>query len=152
MTITGDNRACDHEGVIRFGPKLAGPPVGLDEDAQERLDYFLGLAKEGDLVPTRRLLWLAVMAGKRLDLKESGGFKYSGETIRLRPHTMVLTPQEAIGAPKVNHYLNELMAGKEFKPIRLTDVGPQGLWHLDGLHRLLAARIIGLVVDAQVWR
>jgi len=138
--------------VIRFGPKVAGPPQGLDEDAQERLDYFLRLAKEGDLVPTRRLIWLAVMAGKRLDLKDRGGFKKAGETIRLRPHTMVLTSQLAIGAPKVNYYLSELLAGKEFKPIRLTDVGPQGLWHLDGLHRLLAARIVGLVVDAQIYR
>ena len=138
--------------MIRFGPKVAGPPQGLDDDAQERLDYFLRLAKEGDLVPTRRLVWLAVMAGKRLDLKDRGGFKNAGETIRLRPHTMVLTSQEAIGAPKVNYYLSELLAGKEFKPIRLTDVGPQGLWHLDGLHRLLAARIIGLVVDAQIYR
>jgi hypothetical protein len=138
--------------VIRFGPKLAGPPQGLDDDAQERLDYFLGLAKENDLVPTRRLVWLAVMAGKQVDLKDHGGFKNTGETVRLRPHTMVLTPQVAIGAPKVNFYLSELLNGKEFKPIRVTDVGPQGLWHLDGLHRLLAARIIGLVVDAQIYR
>lgn len=137
---------------MRFGPKLAGPPAGLDDAAQERLDYFLRLAGEGDLIPTRRLLWLAVMAGKRLDLKDTGAFRNSGEVLRLRPHTMVLTTQDAIGAPKVNYYLSELTKGKEFKPIRVTDVGPEGLWHLDGLHRLLAARIIGLVVDAQVWR
>ncbi|MFL6088555.1 MAG: hypothetical protein ACJ71Z_00240 [Aeromicrobium sp.] len=137
---------------MRFGPKLAGPPTGLDEDSQERLDYFLRLAGEGDLIPTRRLVWLAVMRAKRLDLKDSGGFKNTHETIRLRPHTMVLTPQDAIGAPKVNYYLGELLEGKEFKPVRVTDVGPQGYWHLDGLHRLLAARILGLVVDAQIYR
>jgi hypothetical protein len=138
--------------MIRFGPKVAAPPEGLDDDSQERLDYFLSLAREGDLIPTRRLVWLAVMAGKRLDLKEQGGFKKTGETIRLRPHTMVLTPQEAIGAPKVNYYLAEMIAGKEPKPIKLTDVGPQGLWHLDGLHRLLAARLLGLTVDAKIYR
>jgi hypothetical protein len=138
--------------VIRFGPKVAEPPEGLDDDSQERLDYFLSLAKEGDLIPTRRLVWLAVMAAKRLDLKDHGGFKKTGETIRLRPHTMVLTPQEAIGAPKVNYYLAELIEGKEPKPIKLTDVGPQGLWHLDGLHRLLAARLLGLTVDAKIYR
>ena len=137
---------------MRFGPKLAAPPTGLDDDAQERLDYFLRLAKTADLVPTRRLVWLAVMAGKQLDLKDRGGFKKTNEIIRLRHHTMVLTTQMAIGAPKVNYYLTELLAGKKFEPIRLTDVGPQGLWHLDGLHRLLAARIIGLVVDAQIYR
>ena len=65
---------------------------------------------------------------------------------------MVLTPQEAIGAPKVNYYLSELQQGKGIKPIRLTDVGPQGLWHLDGLHRLLAARLLGLTVDARIYR
>jgi hypothetical protein len=137
---------------MRFGPKLSGPPTGLDEDSQERLDYFLSLAKEGDLIPTRRLIWLAVMAAKQVDLKDHGGFKNTRETIRLRPHTMVLTPQQAIGAPKVNYYLAEMTNGKEPKPIKVTDVGPQGLWHLDGLHRLLAARILGLTVDAKIYR
>ena len=138
--------------MIRFGPKVSAPPTDLDDDSQERLDYFLRLAGEGDLIPTRRLVWLAVMAAKRLDLKDQGGFKKSGETILLRPHTMVLTPQEAIGAPKVNYYLTELQEGKDLKPLKLTDVGPQGLWHLDGLHRLLAARILGLSVEAQIYR
>jgi hypothetical protein len=138
--------------MIRFGPKISAPPEGLDDDSQERLDYFLQLAGEGDLIPTRRLVWLAVMAGKRVDLKDRGGFKNAHETIRLRPHTMVLTPQEAIGAPKVNFYLAEMMSGKEPKPIKVTDVGPQGLWHLDGLHRLLAARLLGLTVDAKIYR
>ena len=138
--------------MIRFGPKVAPPPVGLDDDSQERLDYFLKLAGEGDLIPTRRLVWLAVMAAKRLDLKDQGGFRKTGETITLRPHTMVLTPQEAIGAPKVNYYLSELQEGRDLKPVRVTDVGPQGLWHLDGLHRLLAARILGLSVEARIYR
>jgi hypothetical protein len=138
--------------MIRFGPKVSDPPSGLDDDSQERLDYFLSLAKEGDLIPTRRLVWLAVMAAKPLELKDRGGFKKTGETIRLRPHTMVLTPQQAIGAPKVNYYLAEMIDGKEPKPVKLTDVGPQGLWHLDGLHRLLAARLLGLTVDAKIYR
>lgn len=138
--------------MIRFGPKVAAPPTDLDDDSQERLDYFLRLAGEGDLIPTRRLVWLAVMAGKRLDLKDQGGFKNTRETILLRPHTMVLTPQEAIGAPKVNYYLTELQEGKELKPIRITDVGPQGYWHLDGLHRLLAARILGRTLEAKIYR
>ncbi|HUQ00215.1 MAG TPA: hypothetical protein VM093_07120 [Aeromicrobium sp.] len=138
--------------MIRFGPKVAPPPEGLDDDSQERLDYFLSLAKEGELIPTRRLVWLAVMAAKPLDLKDRGGFKKSGETIRLRPHTMVLTPQQAIGAQKVNYYLTELQDGKSLKPLKLTDIGPQGLWHLDGLHRLLAARILGMTVDAKIYR
>lgn len=139
--------------MIRFGPKVSAPPEGLDDDSQERLDYFLRLAGEGDLIPTRRLVWLAVMAAKRVDLKDQGGFKKTGEIIQIRPHTMVLTPQEAIGAPKVNFYLTELQDGKELKPIRLTDVGPgDGLWHLDGLHRLLAARLLGMTVQAQIYR
>lgn len=138
--------------MIRFGPKVAAPPEGLDDDSQERLDYFLRLAGEGDLIPTRRLVWLAVMVAKRLELKEQGGFKNSKESLRLRPHTMVLTTQDAIGAPKVNYYLTELQDGNELKPIRVTDVGPQGLWHLDGLHRLLAARILGMSVDARIYR
>ena len=98
--------------MIRFGPKVAAPPRGLDDDSQERLDYFLRLAGEGDLIPTRRLVWLAVMAAKRLDLKDQGGFKKTGETIRLRPHTMVLTPQEAIGAPKVRATLCAASPGR----------------------------------------
>ena len=64
-----------------------------------------------------------------------------------------MTPQEFVGVAKVNYYLTELNAGEEIKPARVAEVGEaDGWWHLDGLHRLLAARILGRPLEAKVWR
>lgn len=138
---------------MRFGPKLSAPPQGLDDDSQERLDAFTYMAGDRKLVRTRRLVWLAVMAWPKVDLKKGPrGFKKTGEMVVLSPHTMVMTEQEAIGAARVNHYVSEYAAGKPVKGIRVTDIDPSGWWHLDGLHRLLAARILGMSVEAKVYR
>lgn len=138
--------------MIRFGPKLAGPPEGLDDDSQERLDHFLWLAGQGDLIATRRLVWLAVMRSDPRELEDGGRFKDAHQRIVLTPHTMVMTKQEAIGAPKVNYYVARYRDGEDVKPLRVAESAPHVWWHLDGLHRLLAARILGLDVEARVYR
>jgi hypothetical protein len=137
---------------MKFGPKLSAPPEGLDNDSQERLDAFTWMAGDRQLVRTRRLVWLAVTAWPKVDLKVGSRFKKTGETVVLSPHTMIMTEQEAIGAARVNHYVGEYASGKPIKPIKVTDIDPSGWWHLDGLHRLLAARILGMSVEAKVYR
>jgi hypothetical protein len=137
---------------MKFGPKLSAPPEGLDDDSQERLDAFTWMAGDRQLVRTRRLVWLAVTAWPKVDLKVGRGFKKTGETVVLSPHTMVMTEQDHIGAARVNFYVREYWAGKPVKGIKVTDIDPSGWWHLDGLHRLLAARILGMSVEAKVYR
>ena len=137
---------------MKFGPKLSAPPQGLDDDSQERLDAFTWMASDRQLVRTKRLVWLAVMAWPSVDLKVGSRFKKTGETVVLSPHTMVMTEQEAIGAARVNYYVSEYANGAPTTGVRVTDIDPSGWWHLDGLHRLLAARILGLSVEAKIYR
>ena len=137
----------------KVGPKLAPPPTDLDDDSMERLDQFIRMTGGEKVVNTRRLLWLAVVYSGNLKLKDDHNPKSSGETIVLKPHTVVMTPQQFVGVAKVNYYLTQLDAGKTIKPARVYDVGEgQGWWHMDGLHRLLAARILGQELDAKIYR
>ena len=137
----------------RVGPKLAPPPTDLDDDSMERLDHFIRMTGGEKVVNTRRLLWLAIVHSGRLQLKDDHPPKASGETIILTPHRVVMTPQQFVGVAKVNYYLTELNAGATIKPARVAAVGDgDGWWHLDGLHRLLAARIVGQDLEARVWR
>lgn len=126
----------------------------IDENAQERLEYFLRLSRTGGkLIPAKHLLWLGVIHSRQFDLKEDTvPFRNTKLTINLTPHSIVMTQQDAIGSKKVNYYLEELMAGNKVKKPRVTDVGPSKWWHLDGLHRILAARILGQDIEAKIYR
>jgi hypothetical protein len=137
----------------KLGPKLADAPTDLDEDSMERLTEFLRITKGEKFVDTRRLLWLAVVFAGPLRLKDEQSPKATSEIVTLSPHTVVMTPQKTIGVAKVNYYLTQFDAGKTVKPAKVYDVGEGGgWWHLDGLHRLLAARIMGLPLEAKVYR
>lgn len=137
----------------KVGPKLAPPPTDLDDDSMERLDEFIRMTGGEKVVNTRRLLWLAVVYSGNLQLKDEHAYKSTGEMMVLRPHTVVMTPQQLVGVAKVNYYLTELNQGEAIKPARVAAVGEgDGWWHLDGLHRLLAARILGRELEAKIWR
>jgi len=137
----------------KIGPKLAAAPTDLDEDSMERLGEFIRMTRGEKVVNTRRLLWLAVVFAGPLKLKEEQSPKPSGELITLSPHTVVMTPQEFVGVAKVSYYLTQLDAGEQIKPAKVYEVQEgNGWWHLDGLHRLLAARILGQSLDATIYR
>jgi hypothetical protein len=132
--------------------KLAELPDDLDEDSQERLDSFLFFAGSGPQVRLPKLFWLAVVSAPKVNWGE-GRFKRTDDVVTLRPHTMVMTDQVAVGAKKIAYYIERFRSGVPVGTIRVTDAGPDGgLWHLDGLHRLLAARILGMSVSAEIWR
>ena len=137
----------------RLGPKLAPTPTDLDDDSMERLDAFVRMAGSEKVINTRRLLWLAVVFSGPLKLKDDHAPKASGEAFSLSPHTVVMTPQQFVGVAKVNYYLTQLDAGEPIKPARVFEVQEgHGWWHLDGLHRLLAARILGQPLEAKIYR
>lgn len=137
---------------IKIGPKLADPPTDLDDNSQERLDSFMFFASHADMVKISKLVWLAVVSSPNVDFSGSGRFKNSGETVTLSPHTVLMTTQTAVGAKKVAYYIEHFRAGGEPGNVRVTDTGPGGWWHLDGLHRVLAARILGMDITAEIWR
>ena len=111
---------------------------------------FIRMTGGEKVVNTRRLLWLAVVYSGNLKLKDDHNPKSSGRDDHAQPHTVVMTPQQFVGVAKVNYYLTELNAGESIKPARVVEVGDgDGWWHLDGLHRLLAARIVGQPLEAK---
>ncbi|MET0448816.1 MAG: hypothetical protein ABW004_10430 [Aeromicrobium sp.] len=137
----------------RLGPKLAPPPTDLDEDSMERLGEFIRMAGSEKVINTRRLLWLAVVFAGPLRLKDEQDPKATHDSILLSPHTVVMTPQQFVGVAKVSYYLTQLEAGESIKPAKVYEVQEgNGWWHLDGLHRLLAARILGQELEATVYR
>ena len=136
----------------RLGPKLADKPTDLDDDSMERLDEFIRMSGSEKVVNTRRLLWLGVVFSGPLQLKDDRSPKASDDSVVLRPHTVVMTPQQFVGVAKVNYYLTQLDAGEPIKRARVFEVEDGGWWHLDGLHRLLAARIMGQPLEATVYR
>lgn len=137
----------------RIGPKLAAAPTDLDDDSMERLGELIRMTGDDKVVSTRRLLWLAVVFSGPLRLKDEQAPKASGDTVLLRPHTVVMTPQQLVGVAKVNYYLTALGAGETLKPAKVYEVQDgNGWWHLDGLHRLLAARIMGQPLEARIYR
>lgn len=136
----------------KLGPKLADAPTDLDDDSMERLAEFTRMSGDEKVVNTRRLLWLGVIFSGPLKLKDDRSPKASDDTVVLRPHTVVMTPQQFVGVAKVNYYLTQLDAGETIKPARVFEVEDGGWWHLDGLHRLLAARILGLPLEAKIYR
>ena len=118
----------------------------------ERLFSFTRLT-DGGLVPTRRLIWLAVVHAGKLDIDGRTSLKPARESFTLSPHTVVTTRQEFVGAAKINWYVEQVNGGASIEPVRVTDVAQVGdWWHLDGLHRLLAARILGRSVEASIYR
>lgn len=137
----------------RLGPKLAPQPTDLDDDSMERMFSFTRLTDGKKVVPTRRLIWLAVVQAGTLDIGDRTTLKPAQESIMLSPHTVVTTRQEFVGAAKINWYVQQINAGDPIKPIRVTDIAQEGdWWHLDGLHRMLAARILGQPVEAEIYR
>jgi hypothetical protein len=96
---------------------------------------------------------LAVVFSGPLRLKDERSPRATGESIMLGPHTVVMTPQEFVGVAKINYYLTRLDAGRSIKPAKIYEVQDgNGWWHLDGLHRLLAARIMGQALEAKIYR
>jgi hypothetical protein len=137
----------------KLGPKLAPTPTDLDDDSMERLAEFVRMTGHDKAVSTRRLLWLAVVFAGPLKLKDERSPKPTAETMMLSPHTVVMTPQQFVGVAKVNYYLTQLDAGEPIKPAKVYEVEDgNGWWHLDGLHRLLAARILGRPLEAKIYR
>lgn len=137
----------------KLGPKLAPTPTDLDDDSMERLAEFVRMAGDEKVINTRRLLWLAVVFSGPLKLKDDHTPKATGTSFALKPHTVVMTPQQFVGVAKVNYYLTQLDAEKSIKAARVYEVHEgNGWWHLDGLHRLLAARILGQSLEAKIYR
>lgn len=63
----------------------------------------------------------------------------------------IYTRQQRLQIARVNHYLRLIDSGEDMSPVTLCQDEQGRYWHLDGLHRIVAHRIHGLNITAQVW-
>ena len=92
---------------------------------------------------------------KHLGIKEapsgrlgSGAYNFSGETRAVGPTDQIHVRQGRVKVAQVREYLDN----PSQEPIQITDRQRGAIHHVNGLHRLVAARLRGESVQAQVWR
>ena len=90
--------------------------------------------------------WASVCLGR-------GAFNSSGEQVTLTPQTSVLVGQGRLRLATVNGYLDQWAVYGDLPSLLVTDLSGDGrIWHLDGLHRLLAARLVNATLAADIAR
>ena len=103
-------------------------------------------------VPTDSLETLDIHWTDPILLKDSKFLRTPGN-ITVMPDMPVFTRQPTLSRARVLKYVEMMRAGDDITPVQVTDIVPGGgLWHLNGLHRLTAARLLGRPVYADVWR
>ena len=82
-----------------------------------------------------------------------GSYHPTEHRLVLEPHTPVVVRQTRLTVDQVATYIRQLARGEAPYPITVTDRPGDGqLWHVNGLHRLIAARLLGYNVPAAIWR
>ena len=126
--------------------------VALDSRQQERLDLFLSkFPKNQDIGKTDDLEDFAIHYTIPEQIKSGRFFMDDGG--QLHPKSVVFTRQESISKKRVLEYVDMMLDGDDLAEIQVTDIPPGGgHWHLNGLHRLIAARILGRSIEVEIWR
>lgn len=81
-----------------------------------------------------------------------GSFNFAGEAFELEAEEPVLVLQGKVRVAVVRRYIEELDSCDVLEEVIVTDRPGGGWWHLDGLHRLVASRLLGRGITASVWR
>lgn len=141
-----------HEPIKRTLDTQAFGVADLDISQQERLDVFNSLTKNRATLSCNKLEFLNVHHTTPERLKQ-GSFNYSGEQTVLTSSDPVFTRQGHIKTARVLEYVEMLINEDDLADIQVTDIPPGGgHWHLNGLHRLVASRILGRSVEVEIWR
>lgn len=122
-------------------------------------DVTTARARLADLAGRRKTIDVAALPGD-LNVVSApkqrlghGSFSSTRQVIVLTPDIPVVVRQGRVKAADVAAYLDLLASGESVHQIAVTDRPGDGrLWHLDGVHRLVASRLIGLPVTAGLWR
>ncbi|MFS0885068.1 hypothetical protein [Aeromicrobium sp. 179-A 4D2 NHS] len=77
--------------------------------------------------------------------------EFHGETT-LWPETPLFVRQRHLWPSQVERYAAMMSLGDTIAAVQVTDVEPGGLWHINGLHRMVAARLLGRTLTAEIWR
>jgi hypothetical protein len=116
----------------------------------ERLAQIAGTRKTIDIAALPQDLRIATAPKQRLGV---GSYRHSGQAVTLTPDAVVVVRQGRVKAAVVADYLDSIQAGERLEDLAVTDRPGDGRWwHINGAHRLLAARLAGVNVQAGVWR
>lgn len=83
-------------------------------------------------------------------LGDGGAFSFTGKTVTLTPEMPIFVRQRRVRLTGIEKYINEHSEGNEIAPARVYYRDGQ-YWHLDGLHRIVTARILGKSLEATIW-
>lgn len=116
------------------------------------LSDFLALEPALSSVGVEHLSGLGLATAPRQRLGE-GSFSYTADLPDLDACRTVTVRQARVRKTRVEAYVKIIQAGGKVPAVALTDRPQDGtLWHLDGLHRLVAYRLLGLPCPATLWR
>lgn len=131
-----------------------GPDDDFDPDFDGRDDAHArlrALAGNRVTIGTDRLEGLDIHYTEPIRLK-SGSYAHADGAV-LAAKDPVFTRQERIKAARVAEYIDMFANGDDVDDPQVTDIVPGGgHWHLNGLHRMVAARLLGQDINVQIWR
>lgn len=82
-----------------------------------------------------------------------GSYSFAGQLEPLPLDAEVVVRQRRVRKTRVQTYVKMLECGARVQGITVTDRAGDGrYWHLDGVHRLVAYRLLGLPCPASLWR
>lgn len=71
----------------------------------------------------------------------------------LEPDMPLFVRQRRLWVSRVEEYAAMMTLGDTIAAVQVSDCEPGGgVWHLNGLHRMVAARLLDLPVVAEMWR
>ena len=130
-------------------PAFSPERAAAAERAGARLDALAGKRKTIDVSALAPLRIVAVERG----YLGRGCFNSTGEKTVLIPQSPVVVRQGRVRVAVVRGYLDQWASFGELPSMIVSDRPGYGqLWHLDGLHRLVAARLLGDPLRAGIWR
>jgi hypothetical protein len=94
-----------------------------------------------------RSLWL-LAPGDRFAL---GRFRYTGVQVVLTPDVPVVVRQAGVSVDRVMGYIDQAATNGTLPAVMISRGNDGHWWHLDGLHRLVASRLLQIHQQAQVW-
>lgn len=122
-----------------------------EEQALARLQEIAGKRKTIDIAALPADL--CFVKAEDASLLGRGAFNYAGANTTLTPDTPVVVCQGRVRLATVAGYIDQLAAHGELPEAMVSDRAGDGrLWHLDGLHRMIAARLMGQPIGAGIWR
>lgn len=131
---------------------LGNGSVALEAEKHAALARLSQMAGNRKTISIGLLGDLGIRVGRR-GLLGTGSFSFTGGAVTLAPTDALVGRQGRVKVERVRWYIEQCAAGSEMERMAITDrPGDGAWWHIDGVHRVLASRLLGRKIEAEVWR